>query len=410
MTKKIRIHVAEGMQSYFFSKNLQNLINGLSHFLGSSAEINLFSEATLKTNKMPNGILIKSDPHDGILLPALLRDPGCGFLLFKICNVPLSEIKQVCHEILTHCQDLESAPCKEKIDFMEVVEHGISHLPIEQERFSNKKFTVDIDSLYSEITLEELSADINQVSNTVEVKVPNAQCDQQTGETVDLFGFIHSGSIPFPRTIYEEYVDEAMDYSFRNNLADIDSIGRGFYGFPINSDEGYEFMQSVFAAMNYCIYKRWHFFSKLEMRLSQRFNLEMVIINDRCHAGLFKQEKDGKSYFLQSRGVQLSDPENPITLIAGQKESVSFLLNNCPAPFIGHGTSYVISPQMIYSQPELKEYDFAVDEIVSNVSHDQEKMRPYNFNILQQVNRLESEAIPLYPLLNYHGRYLREAL
>ena len=77
-------HSEYKMHNYYYSSCIDEIGIKLGKLLAKSDKIHVFPDATLKSNNFPNGIAIYSLLNETTLIPSLLRDPGCGFLTFKI--------------------------------------------------------------------------------------------------------------------------------------------------------------------------------------------------------------------------------------------------------------------------------------------------------------------------------------
>ena len=154
-------------------------------------------------------------------------------------------------------------------------------------------FPVDLERVFYEIELDQLSADLSQITNSLEIKKIDSN---GSFDANDLLRFIHSGSEYFPQLIHSKWFQITGDYSYRNKLSSIDDINNGFYGIPDTLDEAKEYQQWIFAAMNYCSFKRWWIYEQLKQCLREHVQMDITLLNDRCHAGLFRVEKDGKAF------------------------------------------------------------------------------------------------------------------
>jgi hypothetical protein len=403
MNKNILIHSDASLHHHFYDTHLIQYTHNLASFLGPDHQIHLFPEATIKKNLTPNGILIKSKKDKTLFMPAILRDPGCGFLLFKIKNLNDEITAELCQSILNFCQSIETESTNTNTNLHDAIKHGVSHLPIGQSVFSDSCFSLNAD--YQALDTEEaaLHDDLTSITNTLEIyKVDNND---------SLIGFIHSGSTFFPRAIHDYWYQYAANHTFTQSMATLNEISQGMYCIPSSSDEGRKYKQHLHAAMNYCIYKRWYLFNKLKKLIKKNYNLQTDIINDRCHAGLFEIQNNNKTYYAQSRGVQIikKNHDNNV-LVAGQKESASCLYTNLNRSFIGHGTSYAINNNIDYCRETPSQLNISIDNMLSNTTINDELTLPYTYNIYKQHEfymNPETTCDVLYPVLNYHGKYLR---
>jgi hypothetical protein len=404
-----KLHSDKSLDDYFYSPLLAKRIGELSDFLSSNHEINVYPEATIKPNGMPNGILIKSECKDSILLPSLLRDPGCGFVLFKIKDVPKPLLTKFCESLLEHCRDIERALPNEKNNIYLSLTNGIEWLEDAKPFFADSVFDVEQKHLYLDICLDELSKDLTSVTNSIELKV--IKDEYQDSSMLTLYGFIHTGSDYLPRYISSKWLKHAARLSYATGLSDSEQIKKGCFGIQFRTDEAQEYRQLISAAMNYCLYKRWWLFSQLNKFAQNKFDFDIELVSDRCHAGLFFQQENAKLFVLQARGVQRLTQQNKHleTLLAGQKESISYLLKVSQPSYLGHGTSY--SKRNSLSSLTLpEELRSQFPPIIANTTLDTANSVSFNFNIYQQkkyINHMLSSSFMLIPLMNYQGKYLR---
>ena len=64
----LQIHSAANLANYFYDGKVQEAIRNIQQFLNPQHQLHLFPEATIKNNKLPNGILIKSPVNQTCLL------------------------------------------------------------------------------------------------------------------------------------------------------------------------------------------------------------------------------------------------------------------------------------------------------------------------------------------------------
>ncbi|VEG91180.1 RtcB family protein [Legionella spiritensis] len=407
---QVVLHSDKELENYFYSSPILYFIEQLKNVLPRQSAIHLFPEATLKSNKVPNGLLLNSLKNETLLMPALLRDPGCGFLLFKLFSVDKKKLKYLSQSLIEFCEILEDRKLEHKQLLEEVMVHGVSHLHVTTSKFANDKFSVLLDYLFIDLSLDELCKDLSQITNSLEIKIPMEEQNSASSK-VDLLGFIHTGSEYLPKVILEQWFQRAVGYTYGNNIANIEQINMGLYGFNDNSEEALEYQQCIYAAMNYCIYKRWLLFSELKKYLYHTHHIEIDMVSDRCHAGLFNNNINGSSYIIQTRGVQLAEKSgNNVFLMAGHKESVSYLFQGLKTNYIGHGTSYAVDIKFNYEESLPYELKYDLSSIMANTTLNSNNILPYNYNIEQQRKHLEgmySTCTTLYPVFNYQGRYLR---
>lgn len=243
------------MDEYFYSPLLTKRIKEIYDFLPKHHEISVYPEATIKANGMPNGILIKSKAKDSILLPSLIRDPGCGFLLFKIKNVPKKLITPLCEKLLVFIKLFGEQPSNEKETILMSCLQGVSWIKEAAPYFSDARFQVDKNSLYLDIDPDELSKDLRIITNSIELKISHNQFHKECNS--ELVGFIHTGSDYLPKYISRNWLLNSANQSFENNLSTEEQIKNGCFGMKCGTVEANEYRQVISAAMNYCLYKRW---------------------------------------------------------------------------------------------------------------------------------------------------------
>lgn len=412
----IRIYALPEQQSYFYRPELWDTGRHIMTFLSDAHDVHLFPEATLKMNKIPNGLLVRSKKLQTLLMPAILRDPGCGFLIFRLHNLRGEPTQAIAKTLLQFCQHLEMDEAYFSLShWRDVLCQGVDQYSAGKEPFSNTRFDLDPDALYLELDKDELNRDLTRVSNTIELKT-YAPASEKSQEAEELLGFIHTGSEYFPAVLHEEWASFAATFCYMHQLASDEQIAQGLFGIPADDEKGYQYQQALKAAMNYCLFKRYWLFHQLRDFLAERFNIMSAIMSDHCHAGLFEVKENNGDYLLQSRGVQLlSHPHLPY-LIAGQKESESYLFNTnaTTLAYCGHGTSYAFDAAKNYGQL-LGQQDALhclrqLQHVIANTGIETEKCLPYTYNIRQQKQYLEQfnlKFIRLYPLFNYQGPYLR---
>jgi hypothetical protein len=399
------------LDNYFYSKEVVEYIKELWEVFGEKCEIQLFPEATIKANKVPNGLLLKSQIQLTWLLPALLRDPGCGFLLFKLSGIKKNHIKTLSHSLVQFCDELIVKKPLNNILIKEAFLYGVSSKSLSHDKYTDTIFPVSTQHLYLDFSLDMLHKDLSQITNSLELKISEIQLNSYSNK-IDLFGFVHTGSDYLPKIIYKQWFKRVADYALTNNISSIEQINKGIYGVCDDSEEGMEYQQSIFAAMNFCLYKRWWIYNQLKGYLCKNHKLEIQLINDKCHAGLFRSTNEHNNYLLQARGVQIvKNQKDDIFLMAGHKESVSFLFQGVNADFLGHGTSYSIDSKINYDDllPHSLKYDLS--SVIANTKLNSDSVLPYNYNIHIQkefYKRRYSKCTTLFPVMNYQGYHLRE--
>ena len=395
---------------YFYDDALNRKICSLKQYLGSTHQLHVFPEATIKNNQMPNGILIQSLQNRSIVLQDLLRDPGCGFFIFKLHGPSLVYAKEkIALDFLSFCEDLErQSNVNESVSENHLL-NGIAHMNINKAIFANQGFSVKPEHLYLDIDEQLLAQDLSQVSNSIELKtLPDSE------DT--MVGFIHTGSEYFSRFILNPWQQRVTEYHLMPNHPSLDNIQEKFKGLDYLSEFAEEFLQDVRVAMNYCLFKRWWIFSKLKSFMNHQYGICLEPVSDRCHSGVFEIQNN----LIQTRGIQLISKNSLPYMLAGQRETIAYLLykkkgKNHPK-YISHGTSYRVHPDYCYEkilgkQASLKFMNH-LSQIYANTPLDKNNCLAYHYNIMFQKKLMEFyyfHWVPLLPLVNYQGKYLRQA-
>lgn len=423
MITPIRYHSNPGLQDYFYDTAVCQSIQNIRAFLGSEHELHVFPEAAVKKNNAPNGILIQGLQNQTILLPSILRDPGCGFLIFSIDNVLEQQLPELATILLDVCQRLEKTlsniPPEAIIDG---VHCGVDpQIMGSNKTFCQSYFPCDPAPLSGQLDVHMLAADLHQITNSLELKIKTdaeyPALDQ--GRPIEILGCLHTGSDYLPLAIQKYWFQPIVTQCVHEGLSSVEKIIEiGLYGLYDNSEQAYAYRQWIFAAMNFCLFKRAYLFGVLKNELEKRCHLELTLINDRCHAGLFETTLGDQKYWIQSRGVQLTEAEPQYYLMAGQRESRSYLIKTKHTtqclPYLGHGTSYRVEEKMKYAnllgRQHVEDSIRQLAHIRANTPLKRHHCLAYEFNVLMQTNYLSQfdvALISLLPFVNYQGQYLR---
>jgi hypothetical protein len=269
---------------------------------------------------------------------------------------------------------------------------------------------VDTDYLHLDIDEAGIADDLLKITNTLELKlVPE-------NEKL-LLGFIHTGSEYFSCQVLTPWLNKVIGSNLLNHAATPENTGNQLFGLPAKSRMGYEFQQYVKITMNYCIVKRWLLFNRLKTVLEQKFAVRVEAISDTCHAGLFEVKND----LIQTRGIQLTQRKRIAYLMAGQRESVSYLITKNKSraypKYLSHGTSYMYHSDYPYEEhlslEEKNQVGTNLSRIHANTPLEKDKCLAFYYNIKMQkslLHRYNLGFLPLYPYLNYQGPYLRGVL
>ncbi len=419
MNNHITYHSSIDLYDYFYNKTLLNALRNMDAFVGSGHDIHVFSEATLKKNNYPNGVLMQSLQDQTVLLPALLRDPGCGFLVFMINDVCSQQLPELAEVVLRFCQKLEkSIPTLPRDTLSNALQYGVSHQPSKTvSHFAQKCFAMADTGLIEQLDPTLLATDLHQITNSLELKITS---QTNTTESSEVIGVLHSGSDYIPLAMQRYWFRTLVHHCVQDDLASIEDIlDTSLYGIRDTSPIAPAYRQWVNAAMNFCLFKRGYIFNLLHQELTKH-GYQTLHISDRCHAGLFETTINNHRYWIQSRGVQVVDHQALPYVIAGQRESRSYLANpqntDLQPAFLGHGTSYRVDKRLNYPDLLGEQHSRAciqqLNRIHANTRLDVKNCLAYEYNIVMQQNYLKNldvDVRSLLPYVNYQGRYLRGA-
>ena len=430
MAGVIKFYMYPEKQGLFFEQPLVSMINSLQSALTPDDHMAIFPEAMLKTPGLPNGLAVTSPFEKAILLPTLLRDPGCGFLLFKIKFNQLMPTGWQ-HTMGAALHELMNAQPNafQNISIKDRLQHGLKSLiksTSDRDRFSILSCPVDMTKI--NMTDEEkdlIQADNEQLTNTLEIKKVGAIYQPKLLKKYDLkendyIGFIHSGTDRFPGILGKRFYKKIADYAFYNHLFSVAQIRSGVFGVHLNSSLGYDYYQWINAAMNFAITNRYLIYSRVKKFLENYFRCEVSIINDQVHAGLFLNDTTNGKILESVRGIQKIKPQKnylDLILLAGQKETVSFLAIgvNKKETLASHGTSYQISTQFNYhaefAKDEIAQYLDYAGNAFYNTEPNLNDCIPLTYNLLLanryfQENKLSQPAAMLIPLINIQSNSL----
>lgn len=414
---KNTIHYMAGKhyRKLYFTNDLYKVTQEFSRTLHSRHRLYVFPDATHKTFGLPTGLAVTSPPESTRLYPYLLRDPGCGFLLFKLhLHKPLPQHWQQLTGKALH-KLLNVTPYSAPIPLNQILNNGVLGLTpdAEQHLFEWANFNLDQSQLTFDTSEKEiLSNDIGTLTNSIELK--RAKKIEQTSaiNDEDIIGFIHSGSLKFPGLLQRKFLLKCAEYCDINGLASIEEIRSGFFGVPIESELGYKYYQWLKAAMNFAIASRYLIFTRVKACIENILPVTIELIYDRCHAGIFNYQQS----YHSMRGVQYVNPKQthkPI-LIAGQRETPSILMRKLEHThkMIPHGTGYHISNKYNYNSiqqhPRYQPYS---DTAYCNSKPQPQLYKPYLTNLLTTVDHLEetrqAQALcTLLPEINVQSNFL----
>lgn len=409
----------------FFTEKLKQVVSEMGSKLNSATQINVYPDATLKTNKLPTGIACVAKPEDSILLPNLLRDPGCGFLIFKI---DFTEAVDANYQIAagklleTIINDKNSLPANEfsMAQWKAILIQGLHALDLtdtELDLCTDKVFEPLLDCIdLSNDELEMLKVDFLSVTNSVEIRKPFNITNTSFGINENsLIGFIHTGSFAFPEILGRRFVYRIAEYADINNLFTIDDIKAGIYGVKFESDLGKEYYSWVRAGMNYALVNRYSIFQRIKLMFEETFSCTITLLNDTVHAGVFNKDESIHSV----RGAQ-PITKNTLRIIAGQRETIAALVANFSneGGFIPHGTGYHVKEDFNYnekfSDPEANQYlEFAINTFYNSIP-EYDNCLTFTFNLLATLDYLRDTGVCqsialLAPYINIQSDWVKSS-
>ncbi len=430
-SSSIQFNVLTQDQQFFFTKKIVDLVNKLSTHVSSTSSIQLFPDATYKTVGLPNGLALIENIENAMIFPSLLRDPGCGFLLFTISLDPSQDNQEIYSKInsLIHNQ-MKVGLEKNKKEFLmkyffidslnEVLKSGLSPFLLlypELMNFDKINFFID-DDVDIKTTPDEDSRildDYLKVSNTIEIK---------KNDKKEIYGFIHSGTDSFPYIITARFAKEAYLQALNNGFTSED-LDERVHGIKLSSKLGYQYYQWLKMAMNFSVFNRFSIFLSIKNLLEENFQCKVNLVNDHLHAGVFLEDNK----LISTRGVQIvnHDHQNCFKnkmLIAGQRETISYLVESTSSAqseinMIPHGTSYQILEDYPYSKhfsdDEIEYYLSLAKKALYNTQPKFEESIPFTFNLIRGANffidnKLIRKLDVLEPIINIQSDSLIDRL
>jgi len=253
----LKIHVLKP-----YDQNAVSRIGRLSAILGDRIEVVLFPDAADENWGIPTGVLMRAQAENALLFPTMLRDPGCGFLVFWLECEEFQEIKR----------DL----CQRLADWAETF----------QDREAGMNCLLRLD-LPFEADEKELIADgFGAIINTLEIR---SVYDSSSKELVngDLIGFIHGGCEGFVEVLERRFGLPAANYTLEKALFPDAAVEQGFFAFPYLSGQGQEYINWLKAGMELSIQARKCAFDALTNVISA-FNAKVKLryLWDRIHSGI----------------------------------------------------------------------------------------------------------------------------
>lgn len=403
----------------YFTDSLYAEISAFRRVLPDGYRVEVLPDAAHKTFGLPTGLAVLSPRAATSLYPFLLRDPGCGYTLFRVSGVDVSSAhwQQTVGERLHYALNINHAA--PKVDLQAILANGV--LPLIEDNaatsFEYTHFPVDMNEIdLTDTEIAVLGDDLMTLSNTVELKRV-FQCDQCSAQLSegDVVGFVHAGGLKFPTILKERFLFPIAEYCHEQGLASLAEINAGHFGIPIDTPLGYRYYQWLKAAMNFALANRYLIFQQVKAIVADTLSCTVSMINDRCHAGVFERQHEGQSWVHAVRGVQQVVAGEPI-LIAGQRETISVLMHN-PAPadaanLIAHGTGYETQADADYAAIQENPYYFPYQTgVFYNTVPEFSHYDAYTTNLLHAVSYFEKSGLArplclLQPLVNIQSRFL----
>lgn len=410
-------------------------------------DISLYPDAMFKANGTPNGLLIRSAPEDTLLIPTLLRDPGCGFACFRL-SMHTSPDKGWSHQVgqaldqaINYSERglgaLRSLLKMRHLTLNNILVHGLEALDLpnaEKARFSHLCFDVDEQWIqYDQKTQRILEDDLGHLTNTVEIRRVSEVRDScvlgaYEMSQDDYVGFVHSGCHAFPKILAEQFLQPIYEYAYVHGIAIVELIQQGVFGVPLNTDLGRRYYAWLKAAMNYALVSRYALYRRVANCLSGWLpDCAVQLISDRVHAGVWEEILDQKTVICSSRGVQSIVPQQypdhpPIGLLAGERETAAALVSiaaseSTNTQYFSHGIHGRVSPDFCagdFDQSVRDSIELVARQAYYNSTPNFSDCLPMTYNLQQALSCFESMNIVtpvalLEPVINIFGHPLQRA-
>lgn len=376
-------HCHSAAKSYFFTQKLTAYVCELK-FLGDSHRIELFPDAVFKSNRFPTGIAIRAPKPQARLQSLHLRDPGCGFLLFKLegeCLSTQAERELIAGNLTELVSQLDKPSGIAPEMLKSILSQGIQafDLPVEdQEKHIDECFDVDVAALgLSDEEQDFLSRDFGRITNTLELRrVTGNQFEQDFGlKEGDVLGFIHSGCIKFPSLLVKHFEEKMINQSVIDSGFDLSLIDRGHQGACYDSSLGNDYVNFLHAAMNFAIASRYQAFLAVRDFFHQQASVPITLINDSTHAGIYEIDDEILALRGVQRSAQTAHPFSRLRLIAGESHSVASLValpSNSQDFLLPHGIGYQTPAESVlseyFNEAAIQQIQTRAAQTASNVS------------------------------------------
>ena len=199
-------------------------IERLSRYLGEAVEITVYPDAADEEWGIPTGVLMRASQENALLFPAMLRDPGCGFLVFRLEYGSLCEIHP----------DL----CGLLSDWAETF----------QDRATGARTLSHLDLPLDEDEKERIVEGFGSIINTLEIRRAYDSASPVITNG-DLLGFLHGGCEGFTGVLEQRFGVPAANFTLERCLLPDEVVAQGFFAFPYASAEGQEYARWLQAGM-----------------------------------------------------------------------------------------------------------------------------------------------------------------
>jgi len=341
-------------QEYFFEPYLYSFYEKLKPVMSDTATMYCLPDMVIKKNSFPNGLAITDRADHAVLLPRLLRDPGCGFLLFRIKaqSSQFNQAKQqqlftgLCQATLGKRASVQMPAAKKMKQILEQGAEAVTDDAHILQKVIFAKYVVDLNQLaLSQDVLNILASDFGFMTNSVEIR------HTQDGE---LYGFIHSGCNQFPDLLFDLIVKRIIEEAVYAQRYPLENYAKGLHGVALESATGQIYSHWLKAAMNYAVASRLYIFEQVKRVLEQQADVAVELINDHTHAGLFVEADQ----VVMSRGAQCltvnpAESDTAFRVIAGECASIASLVHINPTatvPYLPHGTGYALLPEQLAAE------------------------------------------------------------
>jgi RNA-splicing ligase RtcB len=432
------------------SEPVKSVVNAIANILSQDDFIGVYPDAMYENWGIPTGLLFASTPERAFLFPSFLRDPGCGYLVFRVKLSQQTDLNwyhtagELLDTFVRHPNnELRKNVCASiaAAGIEGIVSQGLDAVKVKQvlhdrEYFQNTCFSVSLGK--GALTQDEsrrLYHTLGIVTNTTELrtiyKVFNQpvlsewQLDQQ-----DIIGFIHTGCAGFESILEGRFAYNIAEKSIDEEIFPLDEIERGIFGVYLHSDMGQQFYEWIKMAMNYALVNRYLVYLAVKHLLETRIPCHVSLIQDSIHCGVLQENQSDARICKVFRGVQAvysvgsSQATQPFNggetpaLIAGHKETIAALVCGGSGSarnfnMVAHGTGWNTSPDIEYgtyfSQAEQADLYGLAERTYYNTAPNPRMILPYTYNLVTSLDHFSDIALVrpvayLAPLVNIQGQ------